>query len=37
MSGFASFFVSILAALQQFFTDGLAWITQLFGGLFPAA
>jgi hypothetical protein len=38
MSGFGSFLTSILAAIQQFFTDGIfAWITQLLTGVFPTA
>jgi hypothetical protein len=37
MAGLTSFLSSILAFVQQFFTDGLAWITQLLSGLFPGA
>ena len=37
MTNLATFFSSILALIQSFFTDGLALITQLFSGLFPSA
>ncbi len=37
MTGITTFLSSLLAFIQQFFTEGLAWITQLLGGLFPSA